>query len=132
MVDSISTGSDTAIPLQTVSDDKNKEDKYEQGTGDAAMSPRPGSTHALPQLENGRSEPESELDKKVERKWMAAIYGLMFLAGELSTPSFFFPSQPIYGGRRMIRIKVITLMLTRFETDPTRPQFRSRVCDDHN
>jgi hypothetical protein len=126
MVDSISTGSDTAIPLQTVSDDKNKEDKYEQGTGDAAMSPRPGSTHALPQLENGRSEPESEW------KWMAAIYGLMFLAGELSTPSFFFPSQPIYGGRRMIRIKVITLMLTRFETDPTRPQFRSRVCDDHN
>jgi hypothetical protein len=82
MVDSI-TSSGAAIPLRTVSDDKTKEDKYEPGNGDAAVSPRPGSTNALPQLEDGRSEPESELDKKVERKWMAAIYGLMFLAGEL-------------------------------------------------
>jgi hypothetical protein len=131
MEDSISGDSGTTIPLQTVSEDKTTEVKYEL-RNDAAVSPRPGSTDALPQLENGRFEPESELDKKVERKWMAAIYGLMFLAGELSTPSFFFPPQPIYGGRRMIRIKVITLMLTRFETDPTRPQFRSRVCDDHN
>ncbi|KAH8079626.1 major facilitator superfamily domain-containing protein [Filobasidium floriforme] len=81
MVDSISGGSGTAIPLQSVSDDKTKEDKYEPGNDDAAVSPRPESTNALPQLENERREPESELDKKVERKWMAAIYGLMFLAG---------------------------------------------------
>jgi hypothetical protein len=85
MVDSISTGSDTAIQLQTVSDDKTKEDEYEPGNENTAVSPRPGSTNALPQLENGRSEPESELDKKVERKWMAAIYGLMFLAGEFAS-----------------------------------------------
>jgi hypothetical protein len=94
MVDSISTGSDTAIQLQTVSDDKNKEDKYEPGNDDAAVSPRPESTNVLPQLEDGRREPESELDKKVERKWMAAIYGLMFLAGELRlTATSFFSSR---------------------------------------
>jgi hypothetical protein len=83
MVDSISGDSGTAIPLRTVSDDKTKEDKYEPGKDDAVVSPRPESTNALPQLEDRRSEPESQLDKKVERKWMAAIYGLMFLAGEL-------------------------------------------------
>jgi hypothetical protein len=85
MVDSISGDSGTAIPLRTVSDDKNKEDKYEPGNDNTAVSPRPESTNVLPQLENGRSEPESELDKKVERKWMAAIYGLMFLAGEFAS-----------------------------------------------
>lgn len=91
MVDSINTSSDTAIPLRTVSDDKNKEDKYQSTNDDAAVSPRPESTNGLPQLENERRESESELDKKVERKWMAAIYGLMFLAGELrlTITSFF-------------------------------------------
>lgn len=79
MVDSI-TSSGAVIPLRTVSDDKTREDKYDQAN---EVSPRPESTNALPQLENERREPESELDKKVERKWMAAIYGLMFLAGEL-------------------------------------------------
>jgi hypothetical protein len=107
MVDSISTGSDTAIQLQTVSDDKTKEDEYEPGNENTAVSPRPGSTNALPQLENGRSEPESELDKKVERKWMAAIYGLSLHL------ILFFPSSLTPGGRRMIRIKVMTLVLKR-------------------
>jgi hypothetical protein len=90
MEDSISGDSGTTIPLQTVSEDKTTEVKYEL-RNDAAVSPRPGSTDALPQLENGRPEQESELDKNVERKWMAAIYGLMFLAGELrlTITSFF-------------------------------------------
>lgn len=59
-----------------------------------SQTPDGSGTNALPQLENGRSEPESELNKKVERKWMAAIYGLMFLAGELRlTNTSFFPSR---------------------------------------
>lgn len=103
MEDSISGDSGTAIPLRTVSDDKNKEDKYEPGNDNTAVSPRPESTNVLPQLENGRSEPESELDKKVERKWMAAIYGLMFLAGELRlTAASFFSSRLWYRRGQML------------------------------